>query len=148
MGELVKTSIDARKQAFYNAYEINDSELIKKVDDLFVKINEFGLNHSSNFETEFLSSSLNQEYIDLFTLIASKCQPKVYETTNNVKSDSEYLQDEVASELTYQTDELTRPIRRNIREKARSKAYDIPVLGDALTVKQHVDLFNKFKKSK
>ena len=148
MDELVNVSINARKQAFYNAYEINDSEIIKKIDDLFERINEFGLTHSSNFETEFLNSSLNQEYINLFTLVAKKCQPKVYEKTNNVKSDGEYLQEEVASELRYQTDELTRPIRRNIREKARIKAYDIPVLGDALTVKQQVDLFNKFKKNK
>jgi hypothetical protein len=146
MNEIVKASINGRKEAFFNAYEINDDEIKAKIEDLFKRINTFGEEHEANFEADFLSSPLNQEYIDLFTFVATRCKAKVYESSNNVKSDSDYVKDEIASEIKYQAKEATFPLRRKVREKVESEMRDLPIIGDAMTVKQHVDFFGRFKK--
>ena len=58
MNEMVKNSIDARKNAIYNTYEITDDKLKKEIDELFDKIYEFGedIKDQSEFETKFNSS--------------------------------------------------------------------------------------------
>ena len=149
MDSIVKSSIDARKSAFTNAYNITDANLLKKIDDLFIKINELGERclDASAFETAFASSPLNQEYIDLFTEVASSSTPINYESNNDVKSDEEYLEDEINSELKYQVDSLTQPIKGELYRKAYADARDIPGVGKALDVKQKIGLFSHFKKN-
>ena len=53
-----------------------------------------------DFETKFAASTLNQEYIQLFTEIATSYPQNVVETVENtnVKSDAEYALDEMARE--------------------------------------------------
>ena len=151
MNELIKASIDGRKQAFFNAYEINSPEIQGKIEDLFLRIEELGSQCVDNmdFEVKLASSPLNQEYIDLFTTIATTCPAKnISSEPNEVKSDAEYLADEVASDVKYVADDLTMPMRRQAREKAESEARNMPVIGDIMTAKQHYDLFSKFKKKK
>ena len=147
MNEFVKNSIDARKNAFYNAYEIDDESVKNKIEELFKKIEDFGKQYNDvmDFETNFASNSLNQEYIDLFTLVASKCKPKAMDTIASENSDNEEEYHE-RSWAEYELDEASRPLRRNVREKVDSKIRDIPVVGDVIQAKQTMDLFNKFKK--
>lgn len=145
----VESSIETRKQAFFNAYEINDSELIDKINVLFSKIEEFGrsCNDVMDFETKFASSDLNQEYINLFTEIGSKCSPKVYNSEPvSVKSGASYIADDIASEVKYQADSLTQPMRHELYQETYDKARDIPVVGDVMNAKQHFDFFSRFKK--
>lgn len=152
MNDIVKISIDGRKQAIYSAYEINDPEMQNKIEDLFSKIEELGSQclDSQDFEAKLASSPLNQEYIDLFTTIATTCQSKNIssELNSTIKSDSEYLADEVVSDIKYVADDLTMPARRQARQEVESKARDIPVVGDIMTAKQHFDFFSRFKKKK
>lgn len=147
----VESSIETRKQAFFNAYEISDSELIGKINVLFSKIEEFGKNCSDvmDFESKFASSDLNQEYINLFTEVAQKCTPKTYTSEPvNVKSGKEYIMDDIKSEIKYQADSLTQPMRHELYQETYDKVRDIPVVGEALSAKQHFDFFSKFKKKK
>lgn len=152
MNDLVKNSIDSRKNGIYYSYNITDQKLIEKIDDLFRRIYEFGENCTDNmdFENKFASSNLNAEYIQLFTEIATTCSPIVRENVEPrpVKSDEEYILEDIESEIRYQTRNATEPIRRQMRQEAYETARDMPVIGDILNVKQHVDLFNKFKKKK
>lgn len=151
MNELIKASIDGRRNAFFTAYDIKNEDTLKKIEELFQKIEEFGSSctDSMDFENKFASSPLNQEYIDLFTLVATTETAKNIESEpNHVKSDAEYIADEVVSDVKYIADDLTMPARRKARQEAYDKARDIPVLGEAMTAKQHFDFFSRFKKNK
>ncbi len=146
MDQNIVNSINARKEAFTNAYIIEDQKILKKIDDLFNQINDFGSKCSDvlDFETKFQSSPLNQEYINLFTTIVTTCKPVAFESNNEVKSNSEYLKDEVVSDLKYAADELARPIRRNIKQKIYDKARDIPGVSEVMMAKQYSDLADKY----
>ena len=151
MNDMVKMSIDGRRNAFYSAYEINDDNLKKEIDLLFDKIYDFGKDckDSVQFETAFATSPLNTEYINLFTKIAGSCKPIVYESEpTNVKSDEEIAKEELESELRYQAREATLPARRVAREAVDKAARRTPILGDVIQAKQTMDLFGKFRKKK
>jgi hypothetical protein len=151
MNDMVKMSIDGRKNAFYSAYEINDDSIKKEIDELFNKIYDFGKDctDATQFETAFATSPLNNEYINLFTKVAQTCKPIVYESTPvNVKSDEEMLKEELESEARYQMKEATLPARRVAREAVDRAARNTPILGDVIQAKQTMDLFGKFRKKK
>lgn len=152
MNDLVKNSIESRKIAIYNSYNITDKSIIDKMEDLFKRINEFGEDCVDNieFENKFATSELNQEYIQLFTEIATQCTPINIQNEENrqVKSDEEYILEEVASEALYQARNATEPIRRQIHQEAYDEVRDMPIIGDILNVKQHVGFFSRFKRNK
>lgn len=152
MNDLVKNSIDARKNAIFNAYEIKNQSILEKIENLFNRINELGENciDTIDFETKFANSSLNQEYISLFTEIVNNCEQKIIESeeNSNIKTDAEYILDDVVSELKYQADSATMPLRRKARQEAYDKVRDMPVVGEVLNVKQHIDFFSRFRKKK
>ena len=151
MNDLVKVSIDSRKNSIFNAYNVVDQGLIEKIEDLFKRINEFGESCTDNldFETKFASSQLNQEYIQLFTEIATSCTPIVRQTEERqVKSDEEYRREEIESEIRYQTRNATEPIRRQIYQESYSAALNTPIVGDIISAKNQIDFFSKFKKKK
>ena len=152
MNDLVKTSIEGRKNAIFSAYDITDQNTIGKIEDLFSRINELGetCTDSMDFESKFASSQLNQEYIQLFTEIAKNCKPIVRDSQGNrrVKSDGEYIAEEVASEIRYQARNATEPIRRQARQEVYDKARNTPVIGDIMYAKQLTDFFGRFKKKK
>jgi len=130
MNEVIKQSIEGRKMAFSSAYELTDVYK-KKVDELFKKIEEFGMNYTDamDFETKFMASPLNKEYTDLFTEVASNCKyilpPPV--DNPNVKSDEEYYRDEAISDAKYLAKDLTMPARRKAREEFDKKLRDTPL---------------------
>lgn len=151
MNEYVKTSIDARKEVFFTAYDIKDKSIENKIDDLFKKIYEFGesCNDAMDFENKFQSSELNNEYINLFTEVATKCKAKTIESTpNDVKSTSEQIADEISSDARYYMNEATMPARRKARERVESEMRSTPIIGDAMEIKQHMDFFGRFKRKK
>lgn len=152
MNDLVKTSIESRKTAIFNGYEITDENLINKIEELFKRINEFGETCTDNmdFETKFATGQLNQEYINLFTKIATTCPQKSVQNVENreVKSDAQYVLEDVESELKYQMDNATMPMRRQMREEAERTARNTPVIGEIMEAKQYADLFGKFFKKK
>ena len=151
MDKMIQSSIDARKNAFTGAYNITDETIIRKIDDLFSKINELGetCTDQADFETKFASSPLNQEYISLFTEVASSGTPITYESDNSVvKSDEDYIKEEIDSEIRYQADSLSQPTRRELNQKAYDTLRDVPVASNILNAKQKIGFFSRFKKNK
>jgi hypothetical protein len=72
MDEYIKQSIEGRKNAIGATYEVS-TEMQKKIDALFEKIEKFGAKCKdvSDFESKFATDSLNQEDMNLFTEIAT-----------------------------------------------------------------------------
>ena len=109
MNDLVKASIDSRKDAIFNAYDIKNQDTINKIEEYFKKVYDFGTNCSDNmdFETKFASSPLNQEYIDLFTLVATSETPKTISSEpTDVKSNGDVIAENAVSDLNYMVDDL------------------------------------------
>ena len=141
MNDNVKMSIESRRNALFSSYDIKDSGNLKSIDDYFKKVEDFAKNYNDimEFETAFATSPLQQEYSDLFVQIMNtECTIDGVAPVTNVEE--EYIG---ADEL---RDDLERAARRRIRQDAYNKARDIPILGDAMTVKQHFDLFGRFRK--
>jgi hypothetical protein len=139
MNDSVKASVDSRKTAIYNAYDINKDDVKAKVEDLFKRIEEFAAtcSDSMNFETKFASNPLNQEYIEIFTFVATNCPTKLQPVTENAASDVKYM-----------VDDLSSPMRHQAYQATYDAARDVPVLGEVMTAKQHFDFFSRFKRKK
>ena len=152
MNENVKVCIKSRLDAIYNAYEINNDDVKNKIVDFSMKMEDLGYSckDSMDFETKFASSPLNQEYTDLFTYIAASCPCKLQPVQDNpdAKSNGEVIAENAASDLKYMADDLTQPMRHQAYQETYDAARDVPVLGEALNVKQHFDFFSRFKKKK
>ena len=149
MNEIVKSSVDARRQAIYNSYNITDNNIKNKVNDFFNRLEEYAFKYDDvmKFENDFQASDLNKEYINIFTEISSAYTSNInQEAESNIKSDKEYILDDIESEGRYLADDLTQKARVEARQKADNAIRDIPVVGDILIAKQHIDLFNKFTK--
>ncbi len=143
MNEILRPNIESRKTALFSAYNIKDPGNLKMIDDYFKKLEEFAKDYNDvmEFETAFAKSPLCQEYSDLFVQVMNT------ETTTDGKEpvvdvEEEYtIQDELK-------DDMERAVRRRAKEDALSKARSMPVIGDAMTAKQHFDFFNRFRKKK
>ena len=143
MNEIMKSCVESRKEAIVNAYKLNEIEK-KEVDDLFSKIEKIGMESkdAGDFETKFATSPLNQEYLDLFTKIA---------TANAKKATTESIATGVAkgvaeSTLRNAVGTAIPTTRAAVNQKVYDTARDIPVVGQALGIKQHLDFFNKFRR--
>lgn len=147
MKDDVKLSINGRKDSMFQYFEITD-DIKVKIDDLFKRIEEFGktCTDSTDFETKFASSDLNQEYINLYTEIGTKCKSKIA-TAETVDVKKEILED-VDYEMKEAVDSVGRRARRKANEELMSKARSTPIIGDVLEAKQYHDLFSRFKKNK
>ena len=118
MNEYVKQSIEGRRLAFSNSYELTDVYK-KRVEELFKKIEELGEKASDamDFETKFASSPLNTEYTNLFTEIATNCKCIIpINSETEVKSNGEAIMDDVMSDVKYVVEDLSMPARRKARE--------------------------------
>ena len=132
----INTAIKGRKDAFFAAYDIKDEKTLKSIDDLFARIEEFGKTCSdyADFEAKFAASPLNQEYIGLFTKVAttstSKLQP-VEDAPKDEISDEERLRREAADDARFAVKEAMSPLRHQAYE-ARTQALRSTKVGDAL----------------
>ena len=153
MDDLIKNSINSRKDAIFNVYDVKDKELLKEIDNLFDKMAELGNSSVDlmDFETKLASSPLNQEYIDLFSKISQSSKYILKEADNSPledKSTAKEIAKDIADEARYQMKEATLPARRIARERVEGKLRSTPIIGDAMTIKQHLDLFGGFRRKK
>ena len=141
MNDIIKPSIESRKSALFSQYDIQDPGNLKTIEDYFKKLEEFAKDYNDvmAFETAFASSPLCKEYSDLFVQIMNT-EKTVDGKAPVVDVQEEYtLQDEMR-------DDMERAVRRRARMDVESKARSMPVIGDAMTAKQHFDLFSRFRK--
>lgn len=134
MNEMVKNSVESRRTAIFSSYDITDESLLKKIEDYFNKLNEFASSYDDvmKFETDFASSPLAKEYADLFMEITKINNP--VDNTDNI------LVDEIREDIKHQA-------RREIHQETYDKARDIPVVGEAMDLKNKFDFFSRFKKN-
>jgi hypothetical protein len=139
MDKLIKQSIDARKNAFSVSYKV-DAEMQKKIDALFAEIDKLGekSKDAGEFEAEFQKSPLNQQYLDLFTEIATKCAPNTAAPKVDTSGISKTIAGGVAAGVLESAadDALRRvvPTRAAAHQKAYDAARSVPGLGDAIDI--------------
>lgn len=143
MEESVKMSIDGRKNAIFNAYEVPEN-MQAKITELFKNIEELGKSckDSADFEAKFAASPMNAEYTQLFTDLAmsgAKC--KFGPAPGEVE---EVDQAEVAKDLAKDYAEMevegaVQSVRGRAYRAAESKIRDVPVIGDAIDAKRKID---------
>jgi hypothetical protein len=158
MDKLIKQSIDARKNAFSASYKV-DAEMQKKIDALFAEIDKLGekSKDAGEFEAEFQKSPLNQQYLDLFTEIATKCAPNTAapkaDTSGIGKTIAGGVAVGVAQSAAEQAFQNAVPTRAAVHQKAYDAARSVPGLGDAIDIAEKASyaahfgkLFRKKKK--
>ena len=141
----VKMSIDGRKTAIFNAYEVPEN-FQARINDLIAKLEELGkgCKDSAEFESKLANSPLNAEYTQLFTDLAmggAKC--KFGPAPGEIE---EVDQTEVAKDLAKDYAEMevegaVQHVRGRAYRAAESKLRDVPVIGDAIDAKRKFDFF-------
>ncbi len=141
MNDILKPCIESRKTALFSQYDIQDPGNLKTIEEYFKKVEEFAKDYNDvmAFETAFAASPLCKEYSDLFVQIMNT-EKTVDGKAPVVDVQEEYtLHDELK-------DDMERAVRRRARQDIESKARSMPVIGDAMTAKQHFDFFSRFRK--
>ena len=147
----INSAIKGRKDAFFAAYDITDQNVIKEIDELFSRIEEFGKTCSdyTDFETKFATSPLNQEYIALFTKVATSCPSKMQPVEDAPKdeiSEEERLRKEAADDARFAVKEAMSPLRHQAYE-ARTQALRSTKVGNALfNLKNNFENANHLRK--
>lgn len=140
MNEQVKTSIDARKNAF-NSFEVS-GERKKEIDKLFVEIEKLGADckDAAEFENKFSASPLNQQYMDMFTKISM--DGMAGQAAKNAAEGA--IRSAIGARVP--------TTKAAVHQKAYDAAQDIPVVGDAIDIGQKASyikhLGGLFKKKK
>ncbi|MBR6505926.1 hypothetical protein IKT18_03810 [Candidatus Saccharibacteria bacterium] len=149
MDEYVKQGIEARKNAIFAAYDVK-GDALKKVEKLFSEMEKLGASCKDvgEFESKLAASPLNQQYLDLFTEIATESAGK--QAAGSVaKSMATGAIEGVARNALGSVV----PTRAAVNQKAMDSVRGVPVLGDAVDLGQkasyaaHIgSLFKKKKK--
>ena len=150
MDKYIESSIKTRKDAIFNAYEVTDAGILKKIDSLFGEINTLGRSCKdvSEFENKFAASPLNQKYMDIFTELA-QAQATANVAGSFAKQAAVGAATNAARGAIMSTTNGAVPTSRAAaHQKVMDAARDIPGVGEALEVKQYADLFGRFKKKK
>ena len=134
MDQYIKQAIDARKNVFFDSYNISSEKTINNINELFDKIYSLGesCKDITEFESKFSTSELNQEYINMITKVAT--------SPEQLMSDRNFAKEEV--------DLMKRRVKNDLKEEARKATSDIPIVGDIDYVRQAKDMFNMFRKNK
>ncbi|MBR5418932.1 hypothetical protein IK110_01655 [Candidatus Saccharibacteria bacterium] len=148
MNEQIKMSIDGRRNAVEAAYELNDAAK-KKLDSLFEKIEALGkeCKDSADFEAKIAASPLNQEYINLFTEFATTCKSKMAapDTSAEMPSAGDVAADLIKTQADLSVDGAIQTVRGRAYRAGYDKLRDVPGVGDAISIKNKIDLFKRFK---
>ena len=151
MNDQIKLSIDGRRTAFANSYELTP-EAEAKITDLFKEIEALGKSckDSADFEAKLAASPLNQKYISLFTELAQTCKSKLAPVSNTdtepQPTKGEVAADLLKNDLEMAADGTVQHFRGRAYRTAHDKARDIPVVGDTIDLKNKIDFFSRFKK--
>ena len=151
MNDQIKLSIDGRKAAFENSYELS-ADAKKKVEALFKEIEALGKSctDSADFEAKLAASPLNQKYIDLFTEIGQTCKCKLGPAPDAQieaqPTTSEVVADLAKNDAEMAIDGTVQHFRGRAYRAGLAKVREVPVIGDAIDAKTKIDLLSRFKK--
>lgn len=152
MDNIVKASIDGRKNAVLGAYDLSGDEK-KKLDELFKKIEKLGAEckDSADFEAKFAASPLNVEYTQMFTDLSMSRQSKI-QPVGDVQVEevgtSEVLMQTAKDAAVAEAGYAVQSVRGRVARKTMSEIRDkVPLANDVVGVKNKIDFFSRFKKS-
>ncbi|MBR3323994.1 hypothetical protein IKG24_00425 [Candidatus Saccharibacteria bacterium] len=133
MDSSIKASIDARKNAITNAYKL-DEKTKKEVDDLFVRIEKLGAEckDAGEFENKLAASPLNQEYINMFTKVAT-ADASTAATQDIAK---QMVTNAAEGAIRNAVGSTIPTTRAAVNQKVYDAARDIPGVGDAIDIGQ------------
>ncbi len=128
MDKLIKQSIDSRRDAIKNSFEV-DAGAQKKIDALFDEIEKLGekCKDAGEFETEFAKSPLNQKYLDLFTEIATSSAMKTAVKGAAVGALESAAENAIRKVV---------PTQAAVNQKATDTLRSVPGVGDAIDIGQ------------
>lgn len=141
MDKYIKQSIDSRKTALSANYNI-DSKQQKAIDNLFQKIEELGnkCQDVGDFEAKFAASPLGQQYLDLFTEIATNSQAKTTAPKPSKSGIGKMVAAGtaagIAESATDQAINSVAPTRASVHQHVHDVAQGVPVVGDAIDIGQ------------
>ena len=130
-------SIEARKKAIFDAYEVGEEEK-KKIEAVFSEIEKLGesCKDVTEFEAEFSKSPLNRKYLDLFTEVATKGQAKVsapeVSKSEAMKTVAKGTVAGAAEGAVDQAINNVVPTRAAVHQKVSDEVRSIPVVGDVV----------------
>lgn len=133
---ILESCVNSRKNALLQA--CTNESLINEINEYFERVEEFAKKCSdvADFEAKFSSTELAKEYTDLFVKAT---------TSDSEEEKKDSLANDIANEL---ADDVTHRARAKAHQAAYDQARDIPVVGEALNVKQHFDFFSRFRRKK
>ena len=137
----MKQSIEARKKAIFDAYEVGEGEK-KKVEAVFAESEKLGgsCKDAGEFEAEFSKRPLNQKYLDLFTEIAKTGKAKAaapkMDKASTIKAVAGGAAAGIAESAADQAIDSAIPTRAAVHQEISDAARKVPVLGDAIDIGQ------------
>ena len=142
MDEYIKQSVESRKNAITNAYELSATDA-KRVDELFSKIEALAkkCKDVNDFESQFAASPLNQEYMGIFGDLAQTSKLKgaaAAPDTSKVINDA-LVNNAVSGAADTAMDRIERavlPTRASVNQAGHDAMQRVPVLGDVLDINQ------------
>ena len=136
MNEQVKVSIDARKNAF-DSFELSNDQK-KDIDALFSKIEKLGAEckDAGEFENKFSASPLNQEYMDMFTKIATAGASQNAMKSAAAGMAASAAESAIRNAVGSAMGGAVPTTKAAVHQKAYDAARDIPVVGDAIDIGQ------------
>ena len=141
MDKYIKQSIDARKSAIFNAYELGAGEK-KKIDAVFAEMEKLGAKcgDAQEFEAELAKSPVNQKYLDLFTEIATNSTPKTAAPKASLKEVGKMVAGGTAAGAAESAAEQAVrnvvPTRAAVHQKVSDEVRSVPVVGDIVDAGQ------------
>ena len=150
MDDIVKASIDARKNSLFQLYEIDDEKFCEKVDKIFAEMAELGedCKNSQEFEARLAASPLNDKYVALFTDASRRFKSKYDGGSAKVLSKKDIAKDVAASVLDsarIYAESAVQPLTHEAHYEAKQKMRDMPVVGEVMQAKNIADAVSKYK---
>ena len=151
MNTSIQNSIQSRREALLEHYNL-PKEAQEKTDNLFERITAFGqeCEDQADFETKFLSSPLNNEYVNLFSEFASYV--KLPEGTPTVEQQQKQnAKDHAQSVAKHQIERgikgaIVRRLPKPLYDWYIYGIYNIPILGRLVSAKNTADSLGRRKK--
>ena len=141
MDKYVKQSIDARRDAIFDAYNVGAGER-KKIDAVFAEMEKLAAKCGDvqEFEAKLAKSPVNQKYLDLFTEIATSSQPKAAAPKASMKEVGKMVAGGtmagIAESAAEQALREVVPTRAAVHQKVSDKMRSVPVVGDIVDAGQ------------
>ena len=131
MDKSIKLSIDARKNAILGSYKV-DEKTKKEIDQLFLEMEKLGAKckNSGEFETKLAASPLNQQYIDMFTKVATSSATET--ATKDLAG--QMVAGAAESAVKNAIGSTVPTTRAAVHQKAYDAVRGIPVVGDAIDI--------------